>query len=107
MAGPEFRPPIDGLRVEAETRYTEMGFDAIFVSDEPGKVYAPHAHHEVFLFGLSGTSRIRVGNEQIEMTRGIEVHIGDGEEHEATVGEDGAEYLFAHPGDIDPFSYEP
>jgi hypothetical protein len=98
---------VDSLRQEAERRYIEMGFNPVHAIDEPNKVYAPHSHHEVYLFGLGGRSTVRVGEETIDMVRGVEVHIGEGIEHEAQVGPDGAEYIFAHPKDIEPFSYKP
>jgi hypothetical protein len=99
------RQVFDELRQQAESRYLEMGFTPVYTIDAPDKVYEPHAHHEVYLFGLAGFARIRVGEEQIEMIRGVEVHIPEGVEHEATVGPEGAEYIFAHPKDIKPFTY--
>ena len=102
----EVIPLNDGLLTVFEEKSAEMGFAPIYVEDEPGKVYQPHSHHEVHLFGLGGSMSLRVGDETIEMIRGIEVHIDEGIEHEAAVGPEGARYIFAHPEGIEPFSYK-
>ncbi len=98
---------VDRLREQAERRYMEMGFVPVHVVDEANKVYESHSHHEVYLFGLVGLSEITIEDKTRDLIRGIEIHIGEGEEHSAKVGPFGAEYIFAHPADIEPFSYEP
>src|ERR1051325_11020978 len=78
--------------------YREMGLSTIYVRDEPGKFYSPRSHqHEVRLFGLGGSSRIRIGEVLTKLVRDVEVIIPAGMKHEAIAGLDGAEYLFAYP----------
>ncbi len=94
------------IRVASERRYAAMGFETMHVLDLPDKVYKPHSHHETWLFGLAGLSRVRVGQDWVDLEHGVEVHIGEGVEHEAIVGPDGAEYIFAYPVDTKPFLYD-
>lgn len=107
MSTPEFISEVDDLRVRAEARFKRMGLVAEYAEDEAYKSYEAHSHHEVWLFGLGGSSVITIDRvNRIAMTRGVQVHIAEGIEHEAIVGRDGAQYLFAYAEGIEPFKYE-
>src|SRR5581483_11913964 len=77
--------------------YRSLGFEVQKATDLPGKVYEPHSHHEVYLYGLKGWSNVQVGDTVQVLYRAVEIHIPEGVVHSALVGEEGAEYLFAYP----------
>jgi len=87
-------------------KYEAMGFTAAEAKDDPGEAYPPHQHHEVYLFGLEGSTKIWFAdNSMLELLPGTEVHIPENTKHSAMVGPDGSRYLFAYPAETDkPFS---
>jgi len=93
--------------LEIEEKYKKMGLKTMLAKDEPGKTYAPHSHHATWLYSLSGSVKVRLdGKDWKEIKPGEEVVIKDGQLHEAIVGSDGWQYIFAYPKDTEPFSYE-
>lgn len=81
---------------DASVKYKQLGLEVRHIIDEPGEVYSPHRHGGVYLFTLRGSAKIKLDDKTWFSTEvGGEVHIRDNQLHEATVGSDGWEYLFA------------
>ena len=101
----DFRIP---SREELEAKYMLAGYEAVYSIDEPDKVYEPHSHHMVRLFSLNGSVKIKLdGGEWQEVQPGEEVVIEEGQVHEAVIGPDGWEYIYAYPEGFDTFPYKP
>jgi quercetin dioxygenase-like cupin family protein len=82
-----------------EQKYRDMGLEYKHVSDEPGKVYKPHRHGQAYLYSLSGSIKLKLDDGDWQSIEpGREVIIKRHQLHEAVVGPDGWEYIFAwHP----------
>lgn len=81
---------------EATAKYKQLGLEIRHITDEPGEIYTPHRHRGVYLFTLRGSAKIKLDNGEWRQTEpGREIHIHDNQLHEAIVGPDGWEYLFA------------
>jgi quercetin dioxygenase-like cupin family protein len=83
-------------RQEAEAKYHRLGLTTRHITDQPGEIYEPHAHEEVYLFTLTGSLKLRLDNGPWQTVEpGQEVHIKTGQRHEAVAGSNGWEYIFA------------
>lgn len=95
-------------RREAEKKYKKLGLKTIHASDKPHKVYEPHKHHATWLYCLKGSVKVKLdGGSWKTIKSGDEIIIKEDQLHEAVVGPDGWEYIFAYPTNEEPFSYEP
>ena len=80
----------------AEDKYKSMGLVALRQSDKPGLVYEAHRHAEVHLYTIKGSAKIKLEDQDWQnLEPGQEFIIGDNQLHEAVVGPEGWEYIFA------------
>jgi quercetin dioxygenase-like cupin family protein len=83
-------------RNDIERKYQWMGLKTKHVVDPPGEVYEPHHHGKVYLYSLGGSLKIRLEQgEWRSIKPGQELIIERHQLHEAVVGPDGWEYIFA------------
>lgn len=81
---------------EIKQRYHSMGLETRVVVDEPGTVYESHRHQGVRLFTLRGTATVKLDDaEWRNVKAGDELVILDDQLHEARVGNEPWEYIFA------------
>lgn len=93
---------------QAKQKYKKLGLKTINASDEPNKKYESHAHHATWLYCLKGSLKVKLDDKAWKTIKpDDEVVIKEGQLHQAIVGPDGWEYIFAYPADTEPFSYEP
>lgn len=86
---------IAGMRDEAEYTYQAKGLETRYIIYKPYKIYKPHAHASVYLFSVKGTAKIKLADKWLNVSPGQEIKIESGQVHEAVVGQDGWEYIFA------------
>jgi quercetin dioxygenase-like cupin family protein len=78
-------------------KYRKEGLIAKHIVDKPGTLYPPHRHGEVRLCSLSGAVKIKLGTGQWQdLKPGQELVINRNQVHEAVVGAEGWEYIFAY-----------
>lgn len=82
-------------RKEAEKKYKSKGLEVEYGKDSPGTKYEPHRHEQTYLYTLSGSLKIKVEDNWLEIEPHQEFIVGDGKLHEAIVGENGWEYVAA------------
>jgi quercetin dioxygenase-like cupin family protein len=83
-------------REEIEKKYQDKGLVTRYIIDKPGEVYEPHRHGEVWLYTLKGSAKIKLDDKQwITVAPLQEVTIDTNQLHEAIVGNEGWEYVFA------------
>jgi quercetin dioxygenase-like cupin family protein len=84
-------------RQDAEAKYKKMGLETDYVVDEPGKVYEPHRHSEIHIFfTVKGNVRLKLDNKDWQtLEPGQETMIANNQLHEAVVGSEGWEFVFA------------
>ncbi|MEK7571250.1 MAG: hypothetical protein AAB553_03165 [Patescibacteria group bacterium] len=81
---------------EAMAKYKQLGLKVKQITDKPGEVYTPHRHGRVYLFTIRGSAKLKLDNDEWQLTHpGKEIHIRENQLHEAIVGSQGWEYLFA------------
>lgn len=81
---------------DATAKYKRLGLEVRHITDKPGELYTPHRHGGVYLFTLQGSAKIKLDDGRWHSTEpGEEIHIQDNQLHEAVVGSEGWEYLFA------------
>jgi mannose-6-phosphate isomerase-like protein (cupin superfamily) len=81
---------------EIEQHYREQGLETRYVTDKPGTIYEPHQHGRVYLFTLKGSAKIKLGHGSWHsVEQGQEIVIEKGQLHEAVVGKNPWEYIFA------------
>lgn len=79
-----------------EDNYKSQDLVVFHQSDKPGFVYQPHRHGEVRLYTIKGSSKIKLdGKDWHDIEPGREFIIHDNQLHEAVVGPEGWEYIFA------------
>lgn len=79
-----------------EHKYKNIGLATKHVIDEPGKVYEAHRHGKVFLYSLKGLVKIKLDSKDWRtISPDQELIINRNQLHEAVVGPDGWEYIFA------------
>ena len=79
-----------------EDSYKGMGLVALRQSDKPGLVYEPHRHAEVRLYTIRGSAKMKLDDQEWQNTEpGQEIIIHDNQLHEAVVGPEGWEYIYA------------
>ena len=90
--------PWDGketpIRHELEEALLEDGFDPFAWVDEPGKRYELHAHdHDESIWVIRGSMAFEVGGSSFELGPGDRLMLPRGQQHEASAGSEGCEYL--------------
>jgi len=79
-----------------EDKYTHMGLAVFHQSDQPGKIYKPHRHGAVHIYTVKGLAKLKLDNGDWQnVEAGQEIIIQDNQLHEAVVGPDGWDYIFA------------
>lgn len=83
-------------RTEAEAHYQDKGLETEYGFDKPGTIYKPHTHEKTWLYTLSGSIAIKLGEgEWRTLQPNTEFVVGSGQLHEAKVGKDGWEWVAA------------
>lgn len=77
-------------------RYKALGFETQRQSDKPGTIYKPHRHGETRIYTLKGSAKVKLEGEPWR-TFGPddELIIKDNQLHEAIIGKETWEYIFA------------
>jgi quercetin dioxygenase-like cupin family protein len=79
-----------------ENKYRDMGLVVFRQSDKANVVYKPHRHEEVRIYTIKGSVKVRLDDDEWQTVKpGQEIIIREGQLHEAMVGADGWEYIFA------------
>ena len=77
-------------------KYENKGLRTKYIQDKPGKIYKPHSHGKVKLYSIAGSVKIRRDNKEWQtINPGEEIIIKRHQVHEAIVGANGWEYIFA------------
>lgn len=79
-----------------EQQYHDKKLATRHLTDEPGTTYEPHRHSSVYIFTISGSATIKLGdNPWQQVEPGQEIIIENNQLHEAKVGDEPWEYIFA------------
>jgi quercetin dioxygenase-like cupin family protein len=85
------------MRLEdIKAKYKKMGLVTFLQVDEPNKTYEPHRHDAVRIYTLKGSAKVKLDNQGWQaFGSGEELVINNNQLHEAIVGPEGWEYIFA------------
>lgn len=89
-----FYKRIDKERIAEEVQ--REGFDPIYITDPPERVYHPHRHPETkLLVFLEGSMEITVQGQKFECKPGDKLIIPGNVEHSAVAGPEGCAFLWS------------
>ncbi len=72
------------------------GFDPVYITDPPGRVYPPHRHPETkLLVFLEGNMEVRVKGQEFDCKPGDKLIIPGNLEHSAIVGPEGCTFFWS------------
>jgi quercetin dioxygenase-like cupin family protein len=89
-----FYKSIDKARIAQEV--CSEGFDPVYITDPPGRVYPPHRHPETkLLVFLQGSMEVKVKDQKFECKPGDKLVIPGNVEHTAVVGPKGCVFFWS------------
>lgn len=89
-----FYKTTDREQIAEEVR--QEGFDPVYISDPPGRVYDPHRHPETkLLVFLQGSMEVKVKGQKFDCRPGDKLIIPGNIEHSAVAGPEGCAFFWS------------
>ncbi len=90
----KFYKKIDREQIAEEVR--KEGFDPVYITDPPGRVYHPHHHPETkLLVFLQGTMEVKVKDVTYNCNPGDKLIIPGNVEHSSVAGPEGCVFFWS------------
>lgn len=90
----QFFKTIDKERIAEEVR--REGFDPVYITDPPGRVYPLHTHPETkLLVFLGGSMEVKVKGQKFDCRPGDRLIIPGNVEHSAIAGADSCTFFWS------------